>query len=118
MANTFTNAGVAIQSSGAPITLYQVPIGQDSAVVHSIYISNIDGTNSVNVDIEVSTDGAGSGSFFYVGKTIPVPADSTLVLDKPINLRNANAASAGDMIRCTASADGDLSGFCSVLEIT
>ena len=116
MANTFTNAGVAI--SNTPTTLYQVPIGQDSAVVHSIYISNIDGTNSVNVDIEVSTDGAGSGSFFYVGKTLPVPGDSTLVLDKPINLRNANALSAGDMIRCTASATGDLNGFCSVLEIT
>jgi len=33
-------------------------------------------------------------------------------------LRNANALSAGDMIRCTASATGDLNGFCSVLEIT
>jgi hypothetical protein len=117
MANTFTNAGVAIQATGAPITLYQVPIGQDAAVVHSIFISNIDGANSANVDIEVSTNGAG-GTFFYVGKTLPVPADSTLVLDKPINLRNADPTSLGDMIRCTASADGDLDGFCSVLEIT
>ena len=118
MANTFTNAGAVIRNTGAPITLNQVPIGQDSAVVHSIFISNIDGVNSVNVDIEVSTDGAGSTGFYYVGKTLPVPADSTLILDKPINLRNANAVSAGDMIRCTASADGDLNGFCSVLEIT
>ena len=118
MANPFTNAGVAIQATGAPITLYQVPIGQDAAVVHSIFISNIDGANSANVDIEVSTDGAGSTGFYYVGKTLPVPADSTLVLDKPINLRNAAPASAGDLIRCTASADGDLNGFCSVLEIT
>ena len=118
MANTFTNAGAAIQNTGAPITLYQVPIGQDAAVVHSIFISNIDGTNSVNVDIEVSTDGAGSGSFVYVGKTLPVPADSTLILDKPINLRNANAESAGDMIIFILLVDGEFNLFFSVLEIT
>ena len=116
MANTFTNAGVAV-GTGAP-TIYQVPIGQDSAVVHSIFLANIDGANSANVDIEVSTDGAGLTGFFYVGKTLPVPADSTLVLDKPINLRNSNAASVGDLIRCTASDTLDIQAFCSVLEIT
>ena len=116
MANTFTNAGVAVSDSAT--TIYQVPIGQDSAVVHSIFLANIDGTNSANVDIEVSTDGAGLTGFFYVAKTLPVPADSTLVLDKPLNLRNADATSAGDLIRCTASETLDIQAFCSVLEIT
>ena len=115
MANAFTNAGVAITTA---TTIYQVPIGTDSAVVHSIYIANIDGTNSATVNIEVSTDGAGSGSFFHVAKTVQVPADSSLILDKPINLRNANNASAGDLIRATASATGDLEAFVSVLQIT
>ena len=115
MANAFTNAGVAITTA---TTIYQVPIGTDSAVVHSIYIANIDGTNSATVNIEVSTDGAGSGSFFHVAKTVQVPADSSLILDKPINLRNANNASAGDLIRATASNTGDLEAFVSVLQIT
>ena len=115
MANAFTNAGVAIGNSAT--TVYQVPIGTDSSVVHSIYIANIDGTNSATVNIEVSTDGAGSGSFFHVAKTVQVPADSSLILDKPINLRNANNASAGDMIRATASAASDLQAFVSVLQI-
>ena len=115
MANAFTNAGVAIGDSAT--TVYQVPIGTDSSVVHSIYIANIDGTNSATVNIEVSTDGAGSGSFFHVAKTVQVPADSSLILDKPINLRNANNASAGDLIRATASATGDLQAFVSVLQI-
>ena len=114
MANAFTNAGVAITTA---TTIYQVPIGTDSAVVHSIYIANIDGTNSATVNIEVSTDGAGSGSFFHVAKTVQVPADSSLILDKPINLRNANNASAGDLIRATASAASDLQAFVSVLQI-
>ena len=115
MANAFTNAGVAIGDSAT--TVYQVPIGTDSSVVHSIYIANIDGTNSATVNIEVSTDGAGAANFFHVAKTVQVPADSSLILDKPINLRNANNASAGDLIRATASATGDLQAFVSVLQI-
>ena len=114
MANAFTNAGVAITTA---TTIYQVPIGTDSSVVHSIYIANIDGTNAATVNIEVSTDGAGLANFFHVAKTVQVPADSSLILDKPINLRNANNASAGDLIRATASATGDLEAFVSVLQI-
>ena len=115
MANAFTNAGVAIGATAT--TVYQVPIGTDSSVVHSIYIANIDGVNSATVNIEVSTDGAGSANFFHVAKTVQVPADSSLILDKPINLRNANNASAGDLIRATASAASDLQAFVSVLQI-
>jgi len=115
MPNAFTNAGVAIGASAT--TIYQVPIGTDSSVVHSIYIANVDGVNSATVNIEVSTDGAGSANFFHVAKTVIVPADSSLILDKPINLRNANNASAGDLIRATASAASDLQAFVSVLQI-
>ena len=115
MANAFTNAGVAIGATAT--TVYQVPQNTDSAVVHSIYIANIDGTNAATVNIEVSTDGAGAANFFHVAKTVIVPADSSLILDKPINLRNANNASAGDLIRATASAAGDLQAFVSVLQI-
>jgi len=115
MANAFTNAGVAITTA---TTIYQVPIGTDSSVVHSIYIANVDGVNSATVNIEVSTDGAGSANFFHVAKTVQVPADSSLILDKPINLRNANNASAGDLIRATASGATLLQAFVSVLQIT
>ena len=115
MANAFTNAGVAITTN---TTIYQVPIGTDSSVVHSIYIANIDGTASATVNIEVSTDGAGSANFFHVAKTVQVPADSSLILDKPINLRNANNASAGDLMRATADAASRLECFISILEIS
>ena len=116
MANAFTNAGVAILATAT--TVYQVPAGTDSSVVHSIYIANIDGVNSATVNIEVSTDGAGAAGFFHVAKTVQVPADSSLILDKPINLRNANNASVGDLVRATASTAGDLQAFVSVLQIT
>ena len=116
MANAFKNAGVAIGATAT--TIYQTPIGVNSSVVHSIYIANIDGINSATVNIEVSTDGAGSGSFFHVAKTVQVPADSTLILDKPVNLFNTNNASAGDLMRATASSAGDLECFISILEIS
>ena len=116
MANAFTNAGVAILATAT--TVYQVPAGTDSSVVHSIYIANIDGVNSATVNIEVSTDGAGLAGFFHVAKTVQVPADSSLILDKPINLRNLSNGTAGDLIRATASTAGDLQAFVSVLQIT
>ena len=116
MANAFKNAGVAIGATAT--TIYQTPIGVNSSVVHSIYIANIDGVNSATVNIEVSTDGEGTAGFFHVAKTVQVPADSSLILDKPINLRNANNASVGDLIRATASTAGDLQAFVSVLQIT
>ena len=116
MANAFTNAGVAIGATAT--TVYQVPIGTDSSVVHSIYIANIDGVNSATVNIEVSTDGAGAANFFHIAKTVVVPADSTLILDKPVNLFNTNNASAGDLMRATASAASDLEAFISILEIS
>ena len=116
MPNAFTNAGVAIGNTAT--TIYQVPIGTDSSVVHSIYIANVDGVNSATVNIEVSTDGAGSANFFHVAKTVQVPADSTLILDKPINLFNTSNATAGDLMRATASTAGDLECFISILEIS
>ena len=116
MANAFKNAGVAIGNTAT--TIYQTPIGVNSSVVHSIYIANIDGTNAATLNIEVSTDGAGSGSFFHVAKTVQVPADSSLILDKPVNLFNTNNASAGDLMRATASAASRLEAFISILEIS
>ena len=116
MANAFTNKGVAILATATDI--YQVPSSVNSSVVHSIYVANVDGTNAATVNIEVSTDGAGSGQFFHVAKTVQVPADSSLILDKPINLRNASTGTGGDKMRATASAAGDLECFISILEIT
>jgi len=106
MANTFKNAGVAIGTSRT--TLYTTPSSTQS-VIHALYISNIDGVNDANVTIEVTIDGG--TTYFHIAKTVPVPADATLLLDKPINLE------AGDILALTASTAGDLEVFASILEI-
>ena len=82
-----------------------------TAVVHAMYLSNIDGTNDADISVSIS----GSANFStrrYLLKTVQVPADSTVVIEKPINL------GAGDKLETQASADNDVDVFASILEIT
>ena len=108
MANTFKSA--ASGSTTSIQTLYTCPAAT-SGVVHAVYLSNIDGTNDATVNLSIS----GSANFDdrrYILKTVDVPADSTVVIEKPINL------GAGDKLETQASANGDIDVFASILEIT
>ncbi len=108
MANTFKSAATGSTTDLA--TFYTCPAAT-SAVVHAIYLSNVDGTNDASVSISVS----GSANFdhrSYILKTVDVPADSTVVIEKPINL------GAGDLLETQASANGDIDVFASILEMT
>ena len=108
MANTFKSA--ATGSRTALITMYTCP-SATSAVVHAIYLSNVDGTNDATVSVAIS----GSANFQtrrFILKTVDVPADSTVVIEKPINL------GVGDKLETQASANGDIDVFASILEIT
>ena len=101
MANTFKSA--ASGSTTSIQTLYTCP-SATSGVVHAIYLSNVDGTNDATVDVSVS----GSANFDdrrYIMKTVDVPADSTIVIEKPINL------GAGDKLETQASANDDIDVF-------
>ena len=107
MANTFKNQGAALTTGGGVV--YTAP-GATTAIIHSCYVSNIDGTSSVDIDIKAR---ATSGdTYYYVAKAIPVPAGSTLVLDKPIDLE-----ATGD-VHMTASANSDAETVLGILEIT
>ena len=107
MANTFKNQGAALTTGGAAV--YTAPAATTS-ILHSVYISNIDGTNAANVDIKAS---ATSGdTYYYVAKGVQVQAGSSLVLDKPVDLE-----ATGD-IHMTASANSDLETVIGILEIT
>ena len=108
MANTFKSAATGSRTD--LLTMYTCPAAT-TAVVHAIYLSNVDGTNDASVSISVS----GSANFdhrSYILKTVDVPADSTVVVEKPINL------GAGDKLETKASANGDIDVFASILEMT
>ena len=108
MANTFKNA--ATGSNTSVTTLYTCP-GATSAVIHALYVSNVDGANDATINVTIS----GSANFQtrrHLMNTVNVPADSTLIVEKPINL------GAGDKLETQASANDDLEVFASILEIT
>ena len=108
MANTFKSAATGSTTTLQPT--YTCPAAT-TAIVHAVYLSNIDGTNDATIDIAIS----GSANFDrrrYLLKTVNVPADSTVVIEKPINL------GAGDKLESKASANGDIDVFASILEMT
>tara|TARA_B100000941_G_C28227815_1_gene409984 strand:+ start:307 stop:633 length:327 start_codon:yes stop_codon:yes gene_type:complete len=108
MANTFISA--ASGSTTTIQTLYTCP-SATTAVVHAVYLSNVDGTNDATINLSVS----GSANFKdrrFILKTVDVPADSTVVIEKPINL------GVGDKLESQASANDDVDVFASILEMT
>ena len=113
MASTFKNQGAAlgVTDSGS---FYTAP-GGTYAVIHALYISNHETSEAISVNVKVTTDGG--STFYHVGKGLNVPANNTLVLDKPINLEPS------DIIRIYADVLADSSTptaevFASILEVT
>ena len=115
MASAFKNAGMSvITSDNASANFYTCP-SATVAVIHALYVSNKSASNVANVDIKVTTDGG--TTFYHVGKSLQIPVENTLVLDKPINLES------DDIIRIVAAVNEDSSSpeveaFASILEIS
>ena len=114
MASSFKNAGLDVgvldDATGNIYTATAV-----TAVIHAIYISNKSSTNTAKVNVKVTTDGG--STFYHVGRSLDVPVNNTLVLDKPINLET------NDILRIYAdpspdSSSPDLEAYTSILEIS
>lgn len=106
MANAFKNAGVEIGTTNT--VLYTCPAGK-TAVIHALYISNVDDSIQGNVDIKVTIDGG--TSYMHVGKNIPVPPESSFFLEKPINLES------NDKIALVCNASNVLEVVASIMEV-
>ena len=108
MANTFKNA---VTGSSTSLGAFYTCPTETTAVVHAVYLSNVDGSNDETISLSVS----GSANFNdrkFILKTVDVPADSTVVIEKPINL------GAGDKLEAQASQTSSIDVFASILEIT
>ena len=114
MASAFKNAGMAVVTTDdASANLYTA--SGVTAVVHAVYISNKSSSNEANVDVKVTTDGG--STFYHIGKSLRIPVENTLVLDKPINLET------NDILRVVAEVNADSSApdvevYASILEIS
>ena len=72
--------------------------------INSIIVANVDGSDSVNIDVAVNLD---SDARYYLAKTVAVPADSTLVVigkDSPIYLEESDELEA----RADVASDAEL----------
>ena len=115
MASTFKNAGITVpvvdDSTG---NLYTAG-ASEQAVIHALYISNKSTTASATVNVKVTTDGG--STFYHIGKSLEIPPNNTLTLDKPINLEN------NDILRVVADPSPDstsvaVEAVASILAIT
>lgn len=115
MASSFKNAGLTISDvDDSSANLYTSGASAKS-VIHALYISNKSSTNTLKVNVKVTTDGG--STFKFVGKSLEVDVNNTLVLDKPINLEES------DIVRVYADSNIDSSAieaeaFASILEIS
>lgn len=104
------NATQAVSTSATAIVSNGAASGKSLRIV-SLYVANVDGTNSAEVTAEVYDGSAGK----RICSTVTVPADATVVLvskEEPIYLVE------GDSLRLTASANNDLEAVCSYEEIS
>lgn len=101
----------AVQAVGTSATAIVTNSASSNKVfkVNALYVSNIDGTNSATVNVDLYR----SSTAYHVAKTVAVPADTTLdVISKALYLEE------GDAIRLTANAASDLEAVCSYEEIS
>lgn len=105
---TGKTAVMAVTTSATAIVTNSAASGKVFKV-NALYVSNVDGTNAADVNVDLYR----SSTAYHIGKTISVPADSTLdIISKSIYLEE------GDSLRITASANSDLEAVCSYEEIS
>ena len=115
MASTFKNAGITVPVvDDATGNLYTTG-ASEQAVIHALYISNKSTSASATVNVKVTTDGG--STFYHIGRSLEVPPNNTLTLDKPVNLEN------NDIVRIVADANPDSSSvdceaYASILALT
>jgi hypothetical protein len=111
MSNTFNNATVKLASTSTT-DIYQAPNTADAerAVVMSILVANVDGTNSADITVMI-TDSSDT-ELSKIANTIPVPGDTSIEL-----IANKLVLKRGQKIRAFASAADDLDITVSVMEI-
>ena len=113
MANAFKNKGKTLTDATLTEVFTAHAAGVAETVIHSLTVCNT-GSSSVDADIAVEDISAGGTPNYYICKTTPVPANSSLVFsDIKLNLES------GDKLHAkSSSASGGLDIFASILEIS
>ena len=85
MASNFKNASFSFQNANTDATIYTVDgLNQHTAVIHSMFFANKHTTSNCAVTLKIADSSAGSQR--VVLNKVPVPPNTTLSLDKTLNL--------------------------------
>ena len=85
MASSFKNASYTFQSIDTDQTIYTADgAGQHTEVVHSMFFANKHDTSNCAVTLKIADNSAGSQR--VVLNKVPIPPNTTLSLDKTLNL--------------------------------
>lgn len=104
---TFKNATVAIPDTDTSYATLYTATG--TTVIHAVYISN----NSVGANADVILEVVDSSSAINIPilDRVPLRANTTLMLEKPINLE------ASDSVRIKSPTGCAITAFASVMEV-
>tara|TARA_Y100000310_G_scaffold315616_1_gene366380 strand:- start:20 stop:367 length:348 start_codon:yes stop_codon:yes gene_type:complete len=115
MATDFQTKSVVNVPELASITDLTPVYTGGEVTVHAIYVSNKH-TGDINFYLQLR-DGGNNNKGYILYNTV-VPAQSTLVIEKPINLTASSTASEQRKLSIYASAEEKLDAVASVLVIT
>lgn len=108
-------AAVALTTTSATAILSNAASSGKVLKINSIYIANIDGTNTIDASLNFYSAAAIGGTAFALASTITIPADSTLVViskEAPIYLEEDRS------IGAIAAVASKLNVICSYEEIS
>ena len=107
MASSFKNKTATIGTANTDQTLYEAP-SSTSAVIHGLFMANTHASSNVGVTLKL-VDSSNSNAATVILNAVPIPPNTTLSLDKSINLE------ADDSLKVAAT-HTDCEIFASVLE--
>lgn len=115
--STITGKTVVVDLSTTNATLVVENTASSGKVfkVNSLYVSNVDGTNTAEITISIYSEDNIGGTATEIAKEIFVPANATLVV---ISKDSAIYLEEDKSIGATASAANDLKVVCSYEEIS
>jgi len=109
MASSFKNKTATIATANTDQTLYTAT-GIVSAVVHGLFMANTHASSNVGVTLKL-VDSSNSNATTVILNAVPIPPNTTLSMDKPVNLET------GDKLFVQASTT-DCEITASILELT
>jgi hypothetical protein len=71
---------VALSSTSATSLVSNAASSNKVYKINSIVVANVDGTNAVDITINIYSQAALGGTAFAIASTISVPADATLIV--------------------------------------